>query len=125
MKIRRLSVKKAFAALTITPLALAASLTFSLMSGHSTSAKSAYSPSTMSAAPAASSAATSVVAQTTTTGIVMPRTPVFALDTDNTIFVLVPGTTSFVRLVRVPDGQVVGNLIGVDFRVSDGNNNRL
>src|SRR5215471_18367966 len=125
MKMKRSSVKKAFAALTITPLALAASLTFSLMSGHSTSAKSAYSPSTMSAAPAASSAATSVVAQTTTTGIVMPRTPVFALDTDNTIFVLVPGTTSFVRLFRVADAAVNGNITGIDFRVGDGNNNNI
>src|SRR5215475_9970486 len=118
MKMKRSSVKKAFATLTITPLALAASLTFSLMSGHSTSAKSAYSPSTISAA-------TSVAAQTTTTGIVMPRTPVYALDTDNTIFVLVPGTTSFVRLFRVADAPVNGNITGIDFRVVDGNNNNL
>jgi hypothetical protein len=120
MKMKRSNVKKAFAALTILSLALAASLTYSLMSGHSTSAKSAYSPSN-NAAPAASSSA--MVAAAQTSGIVMPRTPVYALDTNNTIFVLVPGATAFVSLVRVPDGAVDGNLIGLDFRPADGNNN--
>src|SRR5262245_12315893 len=105
-------VKKAFAALTTISLALAASLTYGLMSGHSTSAHSAPSPSNIAAAPAASSAAVSAAAQTT--GIMMPRTPVYALDTDNTIFVLVPGTTTFVRLVRPADGSIDGNLTGVD-----------
>ncbi len=120
MKMKRSNVKKAFAILTFSSLALAASLAYGLMSGRPASAKSAYSPSTISAAPAASSSAMSAAAQ-----VMMPRTAIYALDTDNTLFVLWPGTTSFVRLARVPDGQVVGNLIGVDFRVSDGNNNRL
>jgi hypothetical protein len=88
------------------------------MSGHSTSAKSAYSPSNISAAPAASSSAISAAAQ-----VMMPRTAIIALDTDNTLFILVPGTTSFVPLVRVPDGQVDGNLAGIDFRPAQGNNN--
>jgi hypothetical protein len=66
-----------------------------------------------------------MAAQTTTTGIIMPRTPVYALDTDNTLFILVPGTTSFVRLVRVADAQVDGNLIGIDSRPADGNNNNI
>jgi hypothetical protein len=60
-----------------------------------------------------------------TTGIIMPKTFVFALDTDNSIFVLVPGTTTFVRLFRVADGAVDGNLSGIDFRPADGNNNQL
>lgn len=120
---KRPNLKKAFAALTVISLALAASLTYGLMSGHSTSAKSAHSPSNISAAPAASSSATSFAAQTT--GIIMPRTPVYALDTDNTLFILVPGTTNFVRLVRVADAPVDGNLIGIDFRPADGNNNSL
>jgi hypothetical protein len=120
---KRPNLKKAFATLTITSLALAASLTYGLMSGHSTSAKSADSLFNISAAPAASSSAVSAVAQTT--GIFMPRTPVYALDTDNTLFILVPGTTSFVRLVRPADGSIDGNLIGLDFRPADGNNNRL
>jgi Domain of unknown function (DUF4394)/Carbohydrate binding module (family 6) len=121
MKMIRSNVKKAFAALTVTSLALAASLTYSLVSGHSTSAKSAGSPSNIFAATAASASAATVAAQAS--GIIMPRTSVYALDTDNTIFVLVPGTTAFVSLVRVPDGAVDGNLIGLDFRPADGNNN--
>jgi len=120
MKMKRPNMKKAFAILTFISLALAASLAYGLMSGRPASAKSAYSPSNISAAPAATSSATAAAAQ-----VMMPRTAIYALDTDNTLFVLWPGTTSFVRLARVPDGQVVGNLIGVDFRVSDGNNNRL
>src|SRR5882672_2826993 len=121
MKMKKSSAKKAFAALTITPLALAASLTCSLMSGHSTSAKSAYNPPTIAMAPATSSSAASAAAQTT--GIVMPRTPIYALNADNVISVLVPGTTSFVRLVRVT--QANGNLIGIDFRPADGKNTAL
>ena len=118
MKLKRPNMKKVFATLTFISLAFAASLTYSLMSGHSTSAKSAYSPSNMSAAPAASSAAVSAAAQ-----VIMPRTAIIALDTDNTLFILVPGTTSFVQLVRVPDGNVNGNLVGIDFRPAQGNNN--
>jgi len=119
MKMKRPNLKKAFAILTFISLALAASLTYGLMSGHTASAKSA-SPSNISAAPAAISSATTAAAQ-----VIMPITPVYALDTDNTLFVLVPGTTTFVRLVRVPDGQADGNFIGIDYRVSDGNNNNL
>jgi hypothetical protein len=118
MKLKRPNLKKVFATLTFISLAFAASLTYSLMSGHSTSAKSAYSPSNMSAAPAASSSAISAAAQ-----VMMPNTPVFALNADNVISVLVPGTTSFVRLVRVT--QANGNLIGIDFRPGDGKNTAL
>jgi Domain of unknown function (DUF4394) len=118
---KRPNLKKAFTTLTITSLAVAASLTYSLMSGHSTSAKSAYAPSNISAAPAASSSAASVAAQIT--GVVMPRTPVYALNSNNTILVLAPGATSFTRLVRVT--QANGNLIGIDFRPADGKNTAL
>jgi hypothetical protein len=118
MKLKRPNMKKGFATLTFISLAFAASLTYSLMSGYSTSAKSAYSPSNMSAAPAASSSAISAAAQ-----VMMPNTPVFALNADNVISVLVPGTTSFVRLVRVT--QANGNLIGIDFRPGDGKNTAL
>jgi len=48
----------------------------------------------------------------------MPRTPIYALNADNTIFVLQPGATSFTRLVRVT--QANGNLTGLDFRPADG-----
>ena len=122
---KRTNLKKAFAVLTFIALALATSLTYGLMSGQSTSAKSAYSPSNISAAPAASSAAVSAAAQTTTTGVVMPPVAVFALDTDNTIFVLWPGATAFVRLFRIADSAVAGNVTGIDFRPAAGNNNVL
>ena len=122
MKMKRPNMKKAFAILTFISLALAASLTYGLMNGRPASAKSASSPSNISAAPAASSSAMAAAAQT---GVLMPNTPVLALDTDNTLFVLVPGTTTFVRLVRVADGAVDGNLTGIDFRVGDGNNNKV
>jgi Domain of unknown function (DUF4394) len=115
---KRLNLKKTYAVLTVITLALAASLTYGLMSGHSANAKSANSLSTVSAAPAASASA-AVAAQIT----MMPRTPILALDTDNTLFILVPGTTSFVQLVRIPDGAMDGNAIGLDFRPADGNNN--
>jgi Domain of unknown function (DUF4394) len=120
MKMKRPNMKKAFAILTFISLALAASLTYGLMNGRPASAKSANSPSNISAAPVAISSATTAAAQ-----VQMPRTAIYALDTDNTLFVLWPGTTSFVRLVRIPDGQAVGNFIGIDFRPADGNNNRL
>jgi hypothetical protein len=118
---KRPKVKKAFTALTIILLALAASSDYGLMSGHSASAKSLHSPPNISAAPAASSSAVSVAAQTT--GILMPITPIYALDDTGRLLVLWPGTTSFTPLVRVT--QVKGKLIGIDFRVADGNNNAL
>src|SRR5215510_3010865 len=123
---KKTTAKKLFAALTISSLALTALLALGLMSSPSASAKSKLSPSNTvgtSTSTAASSSAVSAAAQTTATGIIMPRTPVYALDTDNTFFVLVPGTTTFVRLFRVADAPVDGNLIGIDFRASTGNNN--
>ncbi len=121
------NMKKAFATLAIISLALAASLTYALMSGRPTIAKGVYNPPNISAnmfaAPVAASSAATASAQTT--GIVMPRTFVYALDTDNSIFILTPGATGFVRLFRVADASVDGNLIGIDFRVGDGNNNNL
>jgi len=123
---KKTTAKKLFAALTISSLALTALLALGLMSSPSASAKSKLSPSNTvgtSNSTAASSSAVSLAAQTTATGIIMPRTPVYALDTDNTFFVLVPGTTTFVRLFRVADAPVDGNLIGIDFRASTGNNN--
>src|SRR5215510_10487209 len=125
---KKTTAKKLFAALTISSLALTALLAVGLMSSPSASAKSKLSPSNTigaSSSTAASSAAVSAAAQTTATGIIMPRTPVYALDTDNTIFVLVPGTTTFVRLFRVADAPVDGNFIGIDFRPAVGNNNVL
>src|SRR5262249_16823732 len=103
-------------------LALAASLTYGLMNGRSASAKSAPSPSTISAAPAAISLA---AAAAQTTGVVVPQTPIYAIDTDNNVFFLWQGATSFVRLFHVADANINGNIIGGDFRVGDGNNNSI
>ncbi len=98
---RNTNTRKSFTLLTIAALILAGSLTFGLTSRNSASA------------------------QTTagTVGIVLPNTNIYALNNDNTIFVMKPGTTNFVRLVRV--SQVDGNLIGIDFRPADGNANSL
>jgi hypothetical protein len=70
---------------------------------------------------AASGAVTGVgVAQ----GVTLPRAPVFALTSDNAIYVLRQGTRQYTRLGRVntPDG---GNLIGIDFRPADLTPNKL
>jgi hypothetical protein len=64
----------------------------------------------------ASSQDTAFAAQST--GIIMPKTSIYALNANNTIFVLPRGATNFSRLGRVTTTN--GNLIGIDFRVSDG-----
>ena len=51
-------------------------------------------------------------------GITLPKTNLYALTTDNTIYVLTPGSTRPTRLVRI--NSINGNLIGIDFRVADG-----
>jgi len=116
---RRPNTKKAFAAMTFILLALGASLAYGLMSGHPVNAESARSQPNMPAA--ASSSMTLAAAQTT--GITMPKVPIYALNSNNVILVLTPGTTSFTRLVRVT--QANGNLIGIDFRPGDGKNTSL
>jgi len=47
-----------------------------------------------------------------------PNVPVYALTSDNAIYVLKPGAANYTRLGRVETEG--GNLIGIDFRVSDG-----
>ena len=51
-------------------------------------------------------------------GVTLPRVNVYALTSDNAIYVLRPGSGQYVRAGRVntPDG---GNLIGIDFRPAD------
>ncbi|MCI0387596.1 MAG: DUF4394 domain-containing protein [Acidobacteria bacterium] len=120
---KKTNAKKLFAVLTFSSLALTALLTLTLMSSPSASAESELSLSNTSYSQTTSSSSSSSVSVATQTGIVMPRTPIYAMDTDNTLFVLVPGTTAFVRLVRVADAPVNGNFIGCDFRPANGNNN--
>jgi hypothetical protein len=52
-------------------------------------------------------------------GVTLPNSSVYALTSDNSLYILKPGATSYVRggRVDVSDG---GNLIGIDFRPADG-----
>ncbi len=58
-------------------------------------------------------------------GVTLPaNVPVYALTSDNAIYVLKPGFGQYTRLGRVntPDG---GNLIGIDFRPADNTPTKL
>ncbi|HEU0175733.1 MAG TPA: DUF4394 domain-containing protein [Blastocatellia bacterium] len=113
-------MKKSLTALTFAALALSATAIPGLTSKYSASAESKLNSSQV--APAASAAAKNFTATTQdlATGIVLPKVPIYALNTNNVILVLRPGDTNFSRLVRVT--QANGNLIGIDFRPAD---NRL
>jgi Domain of unknown function (DUF4394)/Carbohydrate binding module (family 6) len=93
-------MKTSVTALTIAALALALSLTFDLTGRRAASAQT-----------------------NTTASLTLPNASIYALNNDNTIFVMKPGTTSFTRLARV--NRVEGNLIGIDFRPADGNANAI
>jgi Domain of unknown function (DUF4394) len=114
------NTKKPFITLTFITLTMAASLTFGLMGRDSTNAKSGLNLSNASISSSsdmnASSQDTAFAAQSS--GIVLPKTSIYALNANNAILVLPPGATSFSRLGRVTTAN--GNLIGIDFRVSDG-----
>src|SRR5215831_9030371 len=90
---RKPKMKKSLVSMTIAALALSATLILGLTDKHSASA-------------------------TQTTGVVLPKASIYALNADNTIYVMAPGATSFSRLARVTG--VNGSLIGIDFRVADG-----
>jgi len=104
MRGTKLNFERLFLALTITTIALAAILFAGYTGRNAASAQDA-----VSAAQPAS--------------VTLPAVNIYALNNDNVIFVLKPGTSDFVRLVRV--GQVDGNLIGLDFRPADGNANSV
>ena len=97
-------MKKSLATLTFTALALSAMVIPGLMSRYSASAK-----------------ATQTTADLTTTGsLTLPARDLYALNTNNVLFVMYAGTTTFTRLVRLDDGN--SNFIGIDFRPA---NNQL
>src|SRR5262245_28725204 len=114
------NTKKPIIKLTFITLALAASLTFGLMGRHLANAKSGLNLSDASIPSSSvmngSSQDTALAAQSS--GIIMPKTSIYALNANNAIFVLPPGATCFSRLGRVTTAN--GNLIGIDFRVADG-----
>src|SRR5262245_48898033 len=98
------TMKKSLATLTFTALALSAMVIPSLMSRYSASAK-----------------ATQTTADLTTTGgVTLPVRDLYALNTNNVLFLMSAGTTTFTRLVRLDDGN--SNFIGIDFRPA---NNQL
>ena len=98
------TMKKSLATLTFTALALSAMVIPSLMSRYSASAKTAQTTADL----------------TTTNGVTLPNRNIYALNTNNVLFLMSAGTTTFTRLVRLDDGN--SNFIGIDFRPAD---NRL
>jgi Domain of unknown function (DUF4394) len=52
-------------------------------------------------------------------GLNLPNRPIYALTSDNSIYVLTPGASQYTRLGRVGNTNG-GNVIGIDFRPSDG-----
>jgi hypothetical protein len=110
-------MKKSLATLTLTALALSTLAIPGLMRKSTANAESKLNTPEVSTAPDASFAAQDLAFATTDSGIVMPKRPIYALNANNVIFVLQPGSTSFTRLVRID--QANGNLIGIDFRPSD------
>jgi uncharacterized protein DUF4394 len=119
-RMKHANIKKPYITLTFIILAIVASLTFGLLGRNSANANSGLKLSNASvSSPSvknASSQDTPFAAQSS--GIILPKTSIYALNANNAILVLQPGATSFSRLGRVTTAN--GNLIGIDFRVSDG-----
>ena len=57
-------------------------------------------------------------------GVTLPNTRVYALTSDNAIYLLRPGAGQYVRLGRA-DFSDAGNLIGIDFRPADATPTRM
>ncbi len=104
--------KKSFTFLTMITLALFLSLTFGDSEIQLAELQLSNTNNTVAAA--------SVMQNT---GVTLPRTNIYVLNSDNTIFILTPGTLNFRQLVRV--SQVRGNLIGIDFRPADATGNTV
>jgi hypothetical protein len=69
--------------------------------------------------------ATSALAQTSVKqNVVVPGRNIFGLSSDNSIYVLRPSATQWVRLGRV-DNVRGGNMVGIDFRAADNTSNIL
>ena len=84
--------------------------------------RTAVSAALLLAAASASAQTTDFAAAARTTsvaaGVTLPNTRVYALTSDNAIYVLRPGASQYVRLGRA-DFSDGGNLIGIDFRPAD------
>ncbi|HEV7716012.1 MAG TPA: DUF4394 domain-containing protein [Steroidobacteraceae bacterium] len=69
------------------------------------------------------SSAPTVQGRGVASGLTLPNAPIYALTSDNAIYVLRPGSGQYTRLGRVEtDG---GNLIGIDFRPADNTPTKL
>jgi len=106
-------MKKSLATLTSIALALTLILIPGLMGRHSASAESGFNSSYL-----ASSTSLNASRGGPDSGLVLPKAAIYALNTNNVIFVMRPGSTRFSRLVQVT--QTNGNLIGIDYRPADG-----
>jgi hypothetical protein len=75
-------------------------------------------------ADTARTAGSTTVGRGAAAGVTLPRAPVYALTSDNAIYVFRQGASQYARLGRVntPDG---GNLIGIDFRPADNTPTKL
>lgn len=104
-------MKKSTTALTLSALLLVTIIAFGMHGRSSAKASSL------------SSSATATTTATAATGVTLPIANIYVLTSDNMIYVLKPGSTAFVQLGRVPRNN--GNLIGMDFRVADGNINQV
>jgi len=76
-----------------------------------------------SPAQAQTTTSTTTTAPTTTApsvkqGVAAPNRSIFALTSDNSIYMLAPTATQYARLGRI-DGVNGGNVIGIDFRAAD------
>lgn len=72
---------------------------------------------------ASSSSAVTVQGRGVASGLTLPNAPIYALTSDNAIYVLRPGGSQYIRLGRVEtDG---GNLIAIDFRPADNTPTKL
>lgn len=58
-------------------------------------------------------------------GVNLPNRSIYALTTDQAIYMLEPGAQQYTRLGRAETPQDGGNLIGIDFRPADANPNRM
>lgn len=64
------------------------------------------------------SASSTATIATQTNSIVLPKVNIYAVTSDNMIYVLKPGSTAYTSVGRV--ARSFGNLIGIDFRPADG-----
>jgi hypothetical protein len=88
-----------------------------------TSAGAADAALTAAMTEAAKSTAVTVQGRGVASGLTLPNRPIYALTSDNAIYVLLPRLGQYVRLGRVEtDG---GNLIGIDFRPADNTPTKL